>query len=171
MYTVKKVQESTSHAAYLYAVRLLSKKDYSQIKITQKLKDRGYDSDHVESAINQIIQLGYLREDNYIEGRIKSFMLKGWSKEHIQQKLKQESLDVPYEEIEKVFEEYEYSEESQILFLIKKKIPFNKSFLEDEDKLQKTKNKILNYLISKGHCYHECKPEVDKAMNELKNQL
>jgi regulatory protein len=171
MFVTKKVKESTAHSAYLYAIRLLAKRDYSQIKLTKKLKDRGYEKEHYSQAIEEVLELGYLREDNYIESRIKGFMYKGWSPTHIQQKLRQEQLEVHLDTIREVFKENHQSTDQQIQYLINKKVPLNKSFLEDKDAFYKLKTKILTFVVSKGHSFQDVKSELDNYFLNLQEEL
>ncbi len=171
MYNSKAIQESTSHSAYLYAVRLLAKQDYSRVKILRKLLSRGYDDSHAQEALDKVTELGYLNEDNYIEGRIKAFMNKSWSPDHIMQKLKAEELIVQREAILQVFVEYEVTTHSQISTLINKKIPSDLLFLKNNENYLKQKNKIIGHIASKGHSYEEITELVENHLQQLKSEL
>jgi regulatory protein len=138
----------SSKQAYSYLVRILSSRDFSEYKLREKLRERNYPPDEIDEAINEVKAKNFLREDNYIEARIKAFMNKGYSPDYIQQKLFQEHLKVSYELIQSVFDEYNITTEIQIKRLTSKKIGTNhvSDYLDFDNQ-----NKVLRYLLSKGH--------------------
>lgn len=138
-----------SKLAYNYLVKLITLRDYSEFKLRQKLKEKKYPANEIEDAINEIKTRGYLREDLYIEARIKGLLYKGYAINYIRQKLNQESLTVSEEYISDVFEDQQTSEEDQIRQLLKKKLRTAKDHTPEE--WQKVKQKALRYTISKGH--------------------
>lgn len=149
---MKKVEESSNKSAYLYAIRLLAKRDYSIHKLTKKLKEREYDSDHVNEAIKEVVKLGYINEELYCEARVKTFMLKGLHPSFIQMKLYEEGLSVEEAMILQVFSEYSMTIHDQVQELLIKKLPKDGSYkgLDYETQL-KTKLKAFRYASSKGH--------------------
>jgi SOS response regulatory protein OraA/RecX len=151
---MKKVEESSQKSAYLYAIKLLAKRDYSIYKLSKKLKERGYDKEHLEDAIQEVIDLGYLKEEFYIEARIKGFMHKGLHPNFIQMKLKEEFLQVEVDHIFDIFSQYPMTICEQLERLIVKKLPRNTRYSElcFEEK-QKIKQRAFRYAISKGHQY------------------
>lgn len=134
-----------SKSAYSYLVKILSSRDFSEHKLREKLQERNYTTQEIEDAITEVKSKNFLREDNYIEARIKAFMNKGYSPDYIQQKLSQEHLQVSSEIIESIFEEYNMSTDEQIRRLASKKMKSNPNIDYEEQ------NKILRYLLSKGH--------------------
>ena len=106
---------------------------------------RDYPANEIDEAIEEVKNKNFLREDNYIEARIKAFMNKGYSPDYIKQKLAQEHLAIDQDQIDAVFLEHNLTPELQIQRLATKKIG-NKENLDYEDQ-----NKILRYLLSKGH--------------------
>lgn len=145
--------------AYLYAIKLLAKRDYSEFKLRKKLIEKSFSGDEIEKAMSEVIEKGYLREDYYAEARIKGFMYKGFSIEHIIQRLAKEHVDVDRETVEKIFSEYGISKESQIQQLIEKKLrTLNKNN-------PKTRAKILRFLISKGYSYGCCATAISRALS------
>jgi regulatory protein len=137
--------------AYFYLIRILTKRDYSRYKLEQKLRERGYTRQAIDESIAEIISLNYLREDNYIEARIKGFMHKNCSMTYIRSKLAEEFLEVEISLIEEVFVEHGISEKDQITRIIHKKLPPTPSNELDYDSRIKSENKILRYLYGKGH--------------------
>jgi regulatory protein len=140
-----------SKKAYLYLVKLLSSRNYSEHKLREKLSAKNYPADEIESAINEIKTRGFLREDLIAESRVKSFMEKGYSPEYIRQRLALEHLTVSDDEIQAVFSEYRLTPEDQIDRLIRKKIQGKAGLDYDEE------NKVLRYLLSKGHDFGDSK--------------
>jgi regulatory protein len=140
-----------SKKAYLYLVKLLSSRNYSEHKLREKLIGKNYPADEIESAINEVLTRGFLREDLIAESRIKSFMEKGYSPEYIRQRLALEHLTVSDDEIQAVFSEYRLTPEDQIDRLVRKKIQGKAELDYDEE------NKVLRYLLSKGHDFGDSK--------------
>lgn len=144
--------------AYYCLVKLLSSRDYSEFKLREKLRLKGFQQEEAEDAISEIKNLGYLKEGNYILARITAFMKKGYAPSYIEQKLKSEHLNVSQQSIQEVFADYGYSEEKQIQFLIEKKLRGNRENKQNEVDV----NKVLRFLLSKGHNF-------SKAMKILKD--
>ena len=136
-----------SNKAYMYLVKLISSRDYSEHKLREKLKTRKFPANEIEDSINEIKNKGYLRENIYTESRVKAFMHKGYSPEYIRQKLALEHLTISTTEIEEVFIEHQTSQTDQIERLVRKKLQ-GKSDIDYDGE-----NKILRFLISKGHDY------------------
>lgn len=150
-----------STRAYLYVVKLLSSRDYSEHKLREKLKEKNYPANDIDDALNEVKTKGYLKEEAYTEARIKGFMRKGYSPNYIRQKMGQEHLTVTTDEVKEIFVEHRVNEEEQIEQLARKKLG------------QKTEidfaleGKILRFLISKGHDFGLCK----KVLKDIKERL
>lgn len=151
-----------SSQAYSYLVKILSARDYSEHKLREKLREKKYPANEIDAAINEIKEKGFLREEAFTESRIRSFMNKGLSINHIRQKLRQEHLEASDEQIQEIFDENLISEDQQIERLARKKMG-SKTDLDFEDQ-----GKILRYLISKGHDYALCKKVLGTIVSELK---
>lgn len=149
--------------AYLYLVKLLSARDYSEHKLREKLREKKHPADEIESAINEIKARGFLREAAYTQARVKTFMEKGYSPDYIRQRLAEEHLSVTDEEIQAVFEEYHLTPEVQIDRLIRKKIQGATELDYSEE------NKILRFLLSKGHDFGESKKVLKMVLGD--NQI
>lgn len=143
------------HPAYKYAIRVLSKRDYSRYKLKQKLIDREHE-DVAEELLDLLVEKRYLREDLYVESRIKGMMKKNYSPSYIYSKLREEKAEASYQTINEVFEEWEFTTYDQIEDLIRKK-----SILHNwspEDVLDfKNRVKLTNFIQSKGHVWEEIK--------------
>ena len=139
-----------SNKAYLYLIKLISFRDYSEHKLREKLREKKYPANEIDSAINEIKTKGYLKEELYTEARVKGFMNKGYSPNYIRQKLAQEHLTVTEEEIDR---------------LARKKM-HGKTEFDYEGQ-----SKILRFLLSKGHDFGTSKKVLKSIIGELQEQL
>ena len=153
-----------SNKAYLYLVKIISSRDYSEHKLREKLRERNHPADEIDTAINEIKARGFLREEVYAEARVKSFMEKGFSPDYIRQRLTEEHLTVTDEEIEAVFTEYHLTPKDQIDRLIRKKFQGKTEFDYAEE------NKILRNLLSKGHDFGDSKKIMKSIISEVAAQ-
>lgn len=138
--------------AYNYCIFLLSKRDYSSFKIRQKLIARKYNVDEIEDIISDLIAKRYLIEENYIKTRVKTLLLNGFSNSYIVQKLKLEKIEVSSEIIDYIKTENQIFDIETINRLVEKKLK-NKKIPSDFNEKIKMKNKIIRYLIGKGHSF------------------
>jgi regulatory protein len=153
----------STKTAYSYLIKILSSRDFSEHKLREKLRGRNYPANEIDEAIAEVKSKSFLREDNYIEARIKAFMNKGYSPKYIQQKLEQEHLQVAETLIEDVFIEHKLTVIDQIDRLIRKKMNLNKIIDFDAE------NKILRYLLSKGHDFGTSKKIMKTIIAEEKS--
>lgn len=159
----------TAKIAYNYLVKLLSFRDYSEVKLREKLREKKFTPEESESAINELKSRGYLREDLYIEARIKGFMHKNCSASYIKQKLASEKLAIDFDLIYNIFEEHKIEEIDQINNLLDKKlkIPSNFQELEYEER-NKMFQKAIRYAVSKGHSPQSVFRIIKQRQNDLK---
>lgn len=148
--------------AYHYCIWLLSKRDYSRFKLARKLYEKKY-TPYVDELLDFLEEARYLQEEQYIRTRIKTFMYKGQSQRNIINKLRAERLNVESHVIEEIFEEYRYTENNQLRELIHKKLRSKGvEALEDFN----FKQKLIRFLLSKGHSYDKIKTELNFVQNE-----
>ncbi len=138
----------SSNSAYTYALRLLTKRDYSRAKLREKLLQRDYEASEVEETLDELIEKNYLREDYYAEARVKGFMHKGYSPSMIQYRLSEEGCQVTIEFIEHIYSEYRLSSDDQIAELIDKKI---RRLPTTQNLPYEAKQKIVASVARKGH--------------------
>jgi regulatory protein len=155
--------ESTFKQAYDYSIRLLSKRDYSIYKLTQKLLSRKFDQEHIDSVIERLITLRYIREDEYIQSRIKQLVEKGYANDYVIQKLEQECLRSNSSDIELVRDQFGFSSSSQLENLIEKKLR-SKSIPDNSEEKLKMKQRITAYLATKGYSFDEISTQLDSIM-------
>lgn len=152
--------------AYNEAIRLLTRQDYSEYKLRKKLSEKNYPHDQIDLAIEKVKSYNYLREDLYLEARIKGLMRKNLSASHIKRKLEQEFLYPSEEYIYSIFSENSFTQNKQINDLIHKKLR-NKDLkdLNFEEK-RKIKEKIIRHLQSKGHSYSQSISSIENYLIE-----
>lgn len=107
--------------AYKYCIRILSRRDYSRHKLETKLNERGYSTEIISELMDELISLRYLREENYIQSRVKGLARKGWSPQKIMSHLKQEKCTITENEIQNVCQEEGICLDSILDYLVEKK--------------------------------------------------
>lgn len=147
--------------AYHYCIWLLSKRDYSRYKLSQKLYEKKY-TPYIDQLLDFLEEAQYLREEQYIRTRIKTFMYKCLSKRNIIAKLRSERLTVEESVVDEIFEEYRYTEDNQLRELILKKTR-SKGIQALED--FNFKQKLIRFLLSKGHSYDKINTEINFVQN------
>lgn len=148
--------------AYHYCIWLLSKRDYSRHKLSLKLYEKKY-TPFVNELLDFLEDAQYLREEAYIRTRIKTFMYKNLSKKNIISKLRSERLNVEDSIVDEIFEEYRYTEVNQLRELIHKKTRSKGiEALQDFN----FKQKLIRFLLSKGHSYEKINVELNYVQNE-----
>lgn len=147
--------------AYNYSIFLLSKRDYSIYKMEQKLSSRKYDCEIIKDVINKLLELNYLREEEYKNSKIKSLLIKGYSNSFIIKKLEIEKLEATNEQIDQIRNNQSITSQDSLDYLVQKKLR-GKVIPDNFDDKMKLKRKILNFLASKGYSYQEAKDSIDK---------
>lgn len=157
MQNPKKYSEESSYKRGMeYAIRILSLRDYSVYKMKKKLSDRNINPEHSEEVIDKLLELKYLREDEFTLMRIKQLLLKGYANSFILQKLSQEHLTTDDESINIMREEQDMDSDKQLHALIQKKLR-SKDIPNDPEQKMKLKNKVISFLASKGYNYDQIK--------------
>lgn len=137
--------------AYLYSIKLLTKRDYSSAKLRNKLVEKKYCVTAIDQVIKELLERRFVRDELFAEARIKALMHKGYSPSFICKILLQEALPMSLESIHAIFSEYNLTTEEQIAQLINKKMPKKVIYQADQQLITKHKNRVLRYLVSKGH--------------------
>jgi SOS response regulatory protein OraA/RecX len=147
---------------YNYSIHLLAKQDYSEFKLRQKLRSKKDNLPHeVDEVIQELKNKQLLREDNYRRLFIRKWMIKGESKDKIKLRGASEKLHFDEQEFQNLSNELGISDRDNLTKLLEKKLRFStipKDFVEK----QKMRDKILRYLISKGHDYSDAKSALEK---------
>ena len=154
-----------SQTAFQYAIKLLSIRDYSEFKITTKLKDRGFDHDDIINTIERLKNLNYLREEEYLRIRIKQLLVKGHSNQYILLKCHEEKINPSEELINSIRVDQGLDSSSAITRLIDKKLRY-KNIPQDFKTKQKLKAKVANFLLTKGHNLSESLPLIESYLKQ-----
>lgn len=153
-------------ASYLYSLRLLAKRDYSIYKLRNKLLDKNFDPEEVEETIDYLLEVNYLREDEYKRIRVKQLLTKRYSNNYIIQKCDQEHIQVNHSFIDEIRSEYQLLPIEQINYLIEKKLR-NIKPEELKENYIKIKKRLFNFLTSKGHKYNIFAPLVEEKLKNI----
>jgi regulatory protein len=147
---------------YNYALSILSRYAKSEKKLREKLKEKGFDTQFIESTIEKLKLQKYLDDERYSDMLISSkinaskygkrkikeaLIEKGIDRDIIQDKIKQLSDD---DELERACN------------LGQKKL----KALKEGDK-RKVSIKLWNYLVNKGFEFDTAKKAVSKLVNEI----
>lgn len=147
---------------YNYSIHLIARQDYSAYKLRQKLLSKPDNSkEEVDEVIEVLKEKGYLNEEAYKRLFIRKWMFKGESEDKIRRRGSLEKLSFSSEEFLKVREELGFDDEDSLQKLIDKKLRF-KEIPSDFKERQKLQDKVLRFLISKGHDYSCAREEVQK---------
>jgi SOS response regulatory protein OraA/RecX len=150
---------------YNYCIHLLARQDYSEFKLRQKLRSKPQNLPHeIEEALVKLKANGLLREENYRRLFIRKWMMKGESEQKIRQRGAQEKIEFSSEEFRAIEIELGFTDEDSLEKLVEKKLRF-KDIPSDPKEKFKLRDKVLRYLISKGHSYEEAKRSIDKSFS------
>ncbi len=146
---------------YNYCIHLLARQDYSEFKLKQKLRSKPNNLPHeIDEILSKIKEQGLLREENYKRLFIRKWMLKGESVDKIRKRGSQEKLEFGDEEFELVKNELGCNDSDNIEKLVAKKLRFQ-TIPQNHLERYKLRDKILRYLISKGHSYDIAKKSIE----------
>lgn len=142
---------------YNYSIHLLARQDYSEFKLRQKLRSKKDNLPHeVDEVLEALKTRGLLREESYRRLFIRKWMMKGESEDKIRNRGSMEKLQFETEEFRAIELELGFGDQESIEKLIHKKLR-SKVIPEEYEEKMSLKNKVLRFLISKGHSYDDCK--------------
>lgn len=156
------MEEDVSKKAFNYAIRLLSRRDYSKFKLIQKFKEKGFPPEIHDEIIDKLIEMKYLNEDEYKLARIKGFIRKGYSSDSIVLKLKQEKCFATSDEILNIFHELETNDDLIATEIVHKKYRLEKDFSSNPEKLR---NKVIRYALQRGHSFSKINHILEQINN------
>lgn len=152
---------------YNYCLKLLSKRDYSEYKIREKIITRGLDKEECQIIIKKLKEEKFLNANRYINEKVQHLANKGYSLQYIQEKLHLEEISISTNEIQNVIDEAAINTASVIKTLLDRKISqyvSKKSNLTEQQLISKS----LLFLSSKGYDYHQA---VDLLPRELSDNI
>jgi len=142
---------------YNYSIHLIARQDYSEYKLRQKLRSKKDNPiEEVEEVLAELKNKGLLREDRYRRLFIRKWMSKGESEDKIRKRGSMEKLSFEEGEFESVTEELGFTDDDSLEKLIQKKLR-SKEIPTDKEAKFKLRDKVLRFLISKGHDYSDAK--------------
>jgi len=151
----------TCKKAYQYAIRILAKRDYSRHKLKTKIIDKEYPTGLAIEIVDLLHREKYLREDYYIEARIKGLLRKGMHPDFIKQKMKEEKCPINDSDIEPIMVDHELDEDKLLLDLMHKKARIMERLDQGKSDQQK-REKILRFVATKGHSVSQARRVLDK---------
>src|SRR5690606_20476428 len=142
---------------YNYSIHLLARQDYSEFKLRQKLRSKKDNLPHeIDEVITTLKSRGLLREESYRRLFIRKWMIKGESEDKIRQRGSMEKLQFDSQEFIDASRELGFTDEDSLEKLIHKKLR-SKDIPTDRGERQKLRDKVLRFLISKGHDFNEAR--------------
>lgn len=152
---------------YNAALRLIARRDYSEYKLKQKLKEKSFERETINQVIETLKEENYLREDLYREARIKGLLRKGYSESVVSYKMDQERCPATVEDIQAVAEEIGLTQDRQLFELVEKKVRIDYDFVADKRKL---KDRVLRYIHTRGHSVGKATQYYDQIIQELSEE-
>ncbi len=142
---------------YNYSIHLIARQDYSAYKLRQKLRSKKDNPiEEVDEVIEELKNKGLINEVSYRRLFIRKWMFKGESEDKIRKRGSMEKLQFEEGEFEEVAQELGFTDEDSLEKLVEKKLRSKEIPTNPEEKY-KLQNKVLRFLISKGHDYSEAK--------------
>ncbi|HLT23478.1 MAG TPA: regulatory protein RecX [Bacteriovoracaceae bacterium] len=147
---------------YNYSIHLIARQDYSAYKLRQKLLSKPDNSkEEVDEVIEALKEKGYINEEAYKRLFVRKWMFKGESEDKIRRRGAQEKLTFTSEDFMMISQELGFNDDDSLQKLVAKKLR-SKEIPSDFKERQKLQDKILRFLISKGHDYSDAKDEIQK---------
>lgn len=142
---------------YNYSIHLIARQDYSEYKLKRKLLSKPDNTpEEVDEVIAKLREKKLINEENYKRLFIKKWISKGESFSKISMRAKAEKLELSLEEFKLIEDELGIKEGESLENLIHKKLRM-KEIPADFQERQKLKEKVLRFLISKGHDFGDAR--------------
>lgn len=152
---------------YNYCINILSKRDYSEQKITEKILSKGLDEVESEEIIQKLKTENFLNPKRYLTEKTETLAKKGFSLQYIQEKLQQENIALSTEEIQDIVDSDSINIQAIIKDMLDKKLSDyinRKSNLTEQQLIAKA----MMFLSSKGYDYYQA---VDMLPKELRENI
>ena len=159
------LKEENRNKCFNYAVFLLGKRNYFEKALKDKLKEKEYDEEAIQFAIEKLYHYGYLNEERLTEAFVKDkkrFSKKG--PRYIASALKAKGVDegLIKQTLEACYEEEEALE--NCMSLLRKKIDYYKRKTEDTYTL---KSKLYAFLAQRGYGSEVIKKSIEAILKEI----
>lgn len=156
---------------YNYSIHLLARQDYSTYKLKRKLLSK---KDNLPHEVDEVIAIlkskGLIPEDNYRRLFIRKWMIKGESKNKIIKRGSMERLEFSAEEFTQVEQELGFCDDESIEKLVIKKLR-SKEIPKNPIERQKLQDKVLRFLISKGHSFSEARKSIQRYLEPVDQNI
>ncbi len=138
-----------------YGLWLLSRRNYSILKLRRKLQSKKFAPAEIDQCIHQLVEQGFLRERMYVEEKVRLWSTRGYSPSLIQRRLRVDGIHLTPSEWSEVTQTVglEDPKSSQVLeTLIQTEIrKLRHPFSTDREAQTKVENKILRAVFRKGY--------------------
>lgn len=152
---------------YNYSIHLLARQDYSEFKLRRKLLSKKDNLPHeVDEVLAALKSRSLLNEINYRRLFIRKWMMKGESEDKIKKRGAMEKLTFDSEEFRAIEIELGFTDDDSIEKLIHKKLR-SKEIPKDRESFMKLRDKVLRFLISKGHDYSDAKTALQNYIQSV----
>jgi regulatory protein len=143
----KSTEDSSPERAWLYALRLLAARDYTEARLREKLSQKQYSREHAEQALNRLVSEGWINDRRYAERFAETALASG---RFYGQRLKMEmrKRGIPDELLNEVVGNamHEHDESEEVVLALVKRFPgFLFSSATDSEK-----RRVLGFLQRKG---------------------
>ena len=147
-------EESKRSAARATAARIVGRHSLSCATLLKKLRERGISDEDAWAALNWLIELGIMDDEQYAKTLLAHYRARGFGNRRIYEEMRNRGLS--RETIDLVLDDADMHDE--IIEFITKRA----KGAELDDKL---KGKITNALVRRGHSFEA----INSAFRELKN--
>ena len=157
-------EDGDTRRIYNYCIHLIARQDYSEYKLRKKLRSKPQNLPHkIEEALAKLKAKGLLREEGYRRLFIRKWMQKGEAEDKIRQRGAQEKLQFEDGEFEAIATELGFNDDESLEKLVQKKLR-GKTIPTDWKEKQKLRDKVIRFLLSKGHSFSEIRPVIEKHL-------
>lgn len=133
---------------YEYLIYLLSRQEYSLAQLKQKLKQKGFDPDESEQALQIVVAKKYQSDSRFAESYLHDQSLAGFGPQAISQKLR--AKGVSEATVQQALEQAEFDWEQQAFIYF-----VRKGFAQLDLSDAKTKAKMQRNMLSKGYNFSQ----------------
>lgn len=160
-------EDGDSRRIFNYCVHLLARQDYSEYKLRQKLRSKPQNLPHmIDEVMVKLKEKGLLRDESYRRLFIRKWMMKGEAEDKIRKRGSMEKLTFEAGEFEQCARELGFTDDESIEKLIAKKLR-SREIPKDSAERYKLRDKVLRFLISKGHSYEDAKRSLSNYFQSL----
>ncbi|MDU0457150.1 MAG: regulatory protein RecX [Geobacteraceae bacterium] len=143
----KSTEQQTAESAYQYALRLLTARDYSVVRMRAKLCTRGVEEADVETVMHRLQQEGWLDERRYAERFAESALSAGrfyGPRLRLEMRRRGFEAGIISEVLESLLDDHDQAED--IMMVVNRRYPG----LDFESASDREKRRVVGYLQRRG---------------------